>query len=107
MTTAINLLILLASLAVLGLNLKLYTEILKDRSQDRRQALTKAPQTGANQMSATEQKLKPCPFCGSDDLTDQDDYIVCKACNAYGPTADINETIEDAWNRRAPNLSNP
>ena len=53
-------------------------------------------------MSATEQKLKPCPFCGSDDLTDQDDYIVCKACNAYGPTADINETIEDAWNRRAP-----
>lgn len=31
-----GLLILLANLGVLGLNLKLYTEILKDKSQDRR-----------------------------------------------------------------------
>jgi hypothetical protein len=35
-TIAINLLILLANLGVLGLSLKLYTEILKDKSQDRR-----------------------------------------------------------------------
>lgn len=32
-----NLLFLLANLAVLGLNLKLYTEVLKDKSQDNRQ----------------------------------------------------------------------
>jgi len=38
MTTAVNLLILLANLCVLGLTLKLYTEILKDKSQDRRAA---------------------------------------------------------------------
>lgn len=38
---AANILILLANLAVLGLNLKLYTEILKDKSQDRR--ATKEP----------------------------------------------------------------
>jgi hypothetical protein len=31
-----GLLILLANLGILGLNLKLYTEILKDKSQDRR-----------------------------------------------------------------------
>ena len=31
-----SLLVLLANLAVLGLNLKLYTEILKDKSQDKR-----------------------------------------------------------------------
>ena len=34
--TTVNLLILLANLAVLGLNLKLYTEYVKDRAQDRR-----------------------------------------------------------------------
>ena len=33
-----NILFLLANLAVFGLNLKLYTEILKDQSQNRRAA---------------------------------------------------------------------
>jgi hypothetical protein len=37
-------LILLANLAVLGLNLKLYTEILKDQSQNRRADRQKGPQ---------------------------------------------------------------
>jgi len=36
MATTINLLILLANLAVLGLNLKLYTEMLKDAAMNRR-----------------------------------------------------------------------
>jgi hypothetical protein len=35
-TIAVNLLILLANLAVLGLTLKLYTEYFKDKAQDRR-----------------------------------------------------------------------
>jgi len=33
-----GILILLANIAILGLNLKLYTEILKDKSMDRRKA---------------------------------------------------------------------
>ena len=35
-TLVVNLLFLLANLALLGLNLKLYTEILKDNAQNRR-----------------------------------------------------------------------
>jgi len=38
MNTATSVLILLANIAVLGLNLKLYTEILKDQSMNRRAA---------------------------------------------------------------------
>ena len=36
MADAASILILLANIAILGLNLKLYTEILKDKSQDNR-----------------------------------------------------------------------
>lgn len=36
MSIAVNMLILLANLAILGLNLKLYTEYFKDRSQTAR-----------------------------------------------------------------------
>lgn len=36
METLVNVLILLANIAVLGLNLKLYTECLKDRKMDSR-----------------------------------------------------------------------
>lgn len=36
MADTAGILILLANLAILGLNLKLYTEILKDKSMDRR-----------------------------------------------------------------------
>lgn len=36
MSTAINVLLVLVNLGVLGLNLKLYTEILKDQSMNRR-----------------------------------------------------------------------
>ena len=38
-TIAINVLTLLANIAIFGLNLKLYTEILKDKSQDARTRL--------------------------------------------------------------------
>jgi hypothetical protein len=36
LNTAINLLVLLSNLVVLGLTIKLYTEILKDRKMDHR-----------------------------------------------------------------------
>lgn len=41
MSTAVNLLILLANLAVFGLNLKLYTEALKDSAMNRRSKAAK------------------------------------------------------------------
>jgi hypothetical protein len=42
MSATINLLILLANLGVLALTIKLYTEILKDASQNRRATTPKA-----------------------------------------------------------------
>lgn len=56
--------------------------------------------------------LKPCPFCGSKDISDacysgMDCYIMCDDCGASGPSncctdADEQEdvAIED-WNKRA------
>ena len=29
--------------------------------------------------------LKPCPFCGSTNLVDHKNYIVCNFCGACGP----------------------
>jgi hypothetical protein len=46
MTVIAGALILLANLAVFGLSLKLYTEYVKDRAQDRRAASTSAPPRG-------------------------------------------------------------
>lgn len=47
MSDAASILILLANLGVLGLNLKLYTEILKDHSQNRRAVRSKGEQLSA------------------------------------------------------------
>lgn len=48
-------------------------------------------------------KLKPCPFCGSVDLTNNGHFVECDDCGAQGPcTYPIpNEGIIEAWNRRA------
>jgi transcription elongation factor Elf1 len=54
-------------------------------------------------MSATEQKLKPCPFCGSDQVSKSEGkhadgspwfYIECENCDAVAEP--------EMWNRRAP-----
>ncbi len=49
-------------------------------------------------------ELKPCPFCGSTDLTSEQSYVVCINCGALGPDIDDlpkgpNSPFE-AWNRR-------
>jgi Lar family restriction alleviation protein len=52
-------------------------------------------------------ELKPCPFCGSDDVYVHcpGDYghVACKECDADGPyvMADNLQVIIDAWNTRA------
>ena len=53
----------------------------------------------------TATKLKPCPFCGSNDVRmvgRKMPRIKCNTCFAWGP--EINFTLADAlekWNRRA------
>ena len=62
-------------------------------------------------MSATEQKLKPCPFCGDAEPTLKETAnardtgpvcIHCDACGADGPQCDYTEDAVANWNRRAP-----
>ena len=58
----------------------------------------------------TEAHLLPCPFCGGEAHIDgttwrpsdgeEVAWVVCKLCNAYGPTFPVKEAIA-AWNRRA------
>lgn len=52
------------------------------------------------------EKLKPCPFCGSDEpyKTRLDDFtyvIQCLACGATGPYELNTDEAVEAWNRRA------
>jgi Lar family restriction alleviation protein len=53
------------------------------------------------------EKLKPCPFCGSEEIVAKDhhgngiSYVECVECGTLGP---YSNTVEDAikwWNRRA------
>ncbi len=59
----------------------------------------------------SEQELKPCPFCGSDDVGPpfddgrQNYWITCNACEADGPSVAIGLFNPEAraklkWNRR-------
>lgn len=56
--------------------------------------------------------MKPCPFCGSVDLTPQDtawewgdtikDYhqVFCNGCSATGPKAKDDKTAIELWDKR-------
>jgi hypothetical protein len=50
-------------------------------------------------------ELKPCPFCGSDNLTDKGYGILCNHCGCWmgdGTLAwEFAGGYKDAWNRRA------
>lgn len=48
---------------------------------------------------------RSCPFCGCKGLRmnghkETQYYVVCKACNAYGPSADTIEEAKKVWNAR-------
>ena len=52
-------------------------------------------------------KLKPCPFCGSEDLEDRRGFIKCNSCGVEGPVFAIGGKHDDvrkeaiaAWNKR-------
>lgn len=56
-------------------------------------------------------RLKPCPFCGSDETykTRLDDFtyvIQCLECGASGPYKLNTDEAEEAWNRRAEDKKN-
>lgn len=55
---------------------------------------------------ASEIKLKPCPFCGSQETGVYYDtgrhYVSCE-CGARGPSADTDEVAIAYWNRRSVN----
>lgn len=51
-------------------------------------------------------KMKPCPFCGSDDPFLERDrdakaiYVMCGECGGMGPYSGMREKAVTAWNRR-------
>lgn len=51
------------------------------------------------------EELKPCPFCGSDDVEALDmegkHYVACYDCALEGPFHDSRAEAVAAWNRRA------
>ena len=50
------------------------------------------------------EKLKPCPFCGSKNVTVCElypsSYARCRACGAEGSLRDSHDEAAAAWNRR-------
>ncbi|MBU2051462.1 MAG: Lar family restriction alleviation protein [Gammaproteobacteria bacterium] len=53
----------------------------------------------------SQHKLKPCPFCGSDDTRVHEwlfgAVIHCSSCGSKGPIASAMETAVKFWNKRA------
>ena len=51
------------------------------------------------------EELKPCPFCGSSNVTmhelNPNSYARCRGCGAEGGLRDSHDKAADAWNRRA------
>lgn len=54
-------------------------------------------------------ELKPCPFCGSQDVdyAEAEDidgsFVMCFECGTTSPVVDSKEKARDIWNRRAEN----
>ena len=48
-------------------------------------------------------KLKPCPFCGSENLIlmDCNQFVQCLNCRAFGPDVDAVSGAAAKWNTRA------
>jgi Lar family restriction alleviation protein len=59
------------------------------------------------EISKENNKLSPCPFCGSHKLETRDDdeygagwYIYCRHCYARGSIVDTEQEAINAWNKR-------
>lgn len=51
----------------------------------------------------TETEFKPCPFCGNDEIIDdEDDGITCPKCGAYIDRLSVEDDrlLSDVWNKR-------
>lgn len=48
--------------------------------------------------------LKPCPFCGSEDLQVRKSYVECLGCGTMGPDKSDDASACTLWNQRAPQL---
>lgn len=48
----------------------------------------------------TEEKLKPCPFCGSDNIAVRFGSVCCRECDANINSYDEKNSIK-SWNTRA------
>lgn len=46
-------------------------------------------------------KLKPCPFCGSENVGSVNGWVQCFDCNASGPDDYNNQTAIEMWNKRS------
>lgn len=54
----------------------------------------------------SEDRLRPCPFCGGDDELALSEpplpwFVICGACGVEGPYADKRKHAIAAWNTRA------
>ena len=49
------------------------------------------------------EKLKPCPFCGSENVRFESEKhaVVCMRCKARGSLAPTEDMVLDMWNARA------
>ena len=50
--------------------------------------------------------LRPCPFCGSDEITyyglsDKEQYYRCEKCLCMGPASTDPLSAKNSWNRRS------
>lgn len=64
-----------------------------------------------NFVTVSNEDLKPCPFCGGEDLHGQTyfdgqwHYIVCMTCCGRGGESMMREEAVAFWNKRAPALA--
>lgn len=62
---------------------------------------------GEGDMKKQKQRLLPCPFCGSDNVSECADYppsrMECNVCGAVGPgDTDFEDDAAEQWNKRTP-----
>lgn len=56
-----------------------------------------------DKVSSVSEELRPCPFCGSDDIGDDRSVMFCASCEAVGPRISFGEPHDqrERWNTRS------